>query len=121
MTSMNKRDRSNEDDAHNLLPPSLEKILPALYATEKIKAEEKIVHAKFFAPNTFWTWFVLEGQWNDDHEDFTFFGLVHGFEKEYSYFSLNALESVGVKNPISAIERDLYFTPTLLSICRLNK
>ena len=110
---MNEHDRSNEDDAYNLLPPSLEKILPKRYATEKIPTNKKIVYAKFFAPNTCWTWFVLEGEWNEDNEDYIFFGLVHGFEKEYGYFSLNDLESV--KNPLCRIERDLYFTPAPLS------
>jgi len=113
---MNEHDRSNEDDAYNLLPPSLEKILPKRYATEKIPTNKKIVYAKFFAPNTCWTWFVLEGEWNEDNEDYIFFGLVHGFEKEYGYFSLNELESIGVTSPeLCRIERDLYFTPAPLS------
>ena len=121
MSTMNERDRSDEDDAYNLLPLSLEKILPALYATEDIVEEEKIVYAKFFAPNTSWTWFVLEGDWSTDHEDFMFFGLVHGFEREYGYFSLSDLESVATTNPLCRIERDLYFVPTLLSNCIGNK
>ena len=113
---MNEIDRSNEDDAYNLLPESLEKVLPAIKATEKIPAKKKIIYAKFFAPNTCWTWFVLEGSWNENHEDFIFFGLVHGLEKEYGYFSLNELESVGVSEPlVLRIERDLYFLPTLLT------
>ena len=113
---MNERDRSNEDDAYNLLPPSLEKTLPKRYATEKIPASKKIVFAKFFLPFIWWTWFVLEGAWNEDNEDYIFFGLVHGFEKEYGYFSLNELESIGVTSPeLCRIERDLYFTPAPLS------
>ena len=116
MNERDQRDNSNEDDAYNLLPESLEKTLPALYATEKTSNEKKIIYAKFFAPNTCWTWFVLEGSWSEDHEDYIFFGLVDGFEKEYGYFSLNELESVGVSDSLCLrIERDLYFTPTLLS------
>ena len=113
----NKHDRSNEGDAYNLLPPSLEKILPPLYATEKNPVNKKTVYAKFFAPNTCWTWFVLEGS-RQENGDFIFFGLVHGFEKEYGYFSLNELESIGNSSPLLCyIERDLYFTPALLSNC----
>ena len=116
MTTINKRDRSNEDDAYNLLPPSLEKILPKLYVTEKIPTNKKIVYAKFFLPFIWWTWFVLEGSWNEDKEDFKFFGLIHGIEKELGYFSLNELENIGVSNPsLCRIERDLYFTPIPLS------
>lgn len=115
MSVMSEHDHSDESDACNLLPPSLEKILPKLYATEKTPVNKKIVYAKFFAPNSRWTWFVLEGEWSTEHEDFIFFGLVHGFEKEYGYFSLNELKSV--TNPFHRIERDLYFEPTELSNC----
>ena len=114
-TMIDDIDRNNEDDAYNLLPPSLEKILPKLYATEKKSPKNKIVYAKFFATMAYWTWFVLEGSWDEDHEDFIFFGLVHGHEKEYGYFSLKELESVGESNPLYRVERDLYFTPTPLS------
>jgi hypothetical protein len=115
MTASDKHNQSSEDDAHNLLPPSLEAALPRLYATEKIAEKKKIVYAKFFAPNTFWTWFVLEGEWSPNHTDFIFFGLVHGFEKEYSYFSLNELKSI--TNPLFQIERDLYFNSAPLPDC----
>jgi hypothetical protein len=111
---MNKRDRSDENDPYNLLPPSLETKLPPLYATENTKGEEKIVYAKFFAPNTIWTWYVMEGEWSTNHEDFMFFGMVQGFEQEYGYFSLSELESVVDANPLYKIERDLYFQPTPL-------
>ena len=118
MSEIYERDRSNEDDAYNLLPLSLEKSLPALYATENTPKEKKIVYAKFFTPNSNWTWFVLEGSWTENNEDFTFFGLVHGFEKEFGYFSLDELLSVGKDNPLIRIERDLYFKPTLLTKCK---
>ena len=114
--AMIERDRSNEDDVYNLLPASLEKTLPPLYETEKATEKKKFVYAKFFTPYTFWTWFVLEGSRQEDG-DFLFFGLVDGLEKEYGYFSLNELESVGISNPLHCIERDLYFTPTSLSNC----
>jgi hypothetical protein len=114
---MNNHDHSDENDAYNLLPPSLETILPPLYATEKIAEDEKIVYAKFFVINTRWTWFVLEGEWDADHENFTFFGLVHGLEKEYGYFTLNELESLADDNLLYSVERDLYFDPTPLNEC----
>ena len=114
MAAMIERDRGNENDAYNLLPTSLEKTLPPIHATEKTTEKKKIVYAKFFTPYTCWTWFVLEGSRQEDG-DFLFFGLVHGLEKEYGYFSLNELESVGISNPHHRIERDLHFTPTLLS------
>jgi hypothetical protein len=113
-----KHDSGDENDPYNLLPPSLEKILPLLYATEKVAKEKKIAYAKYFAPYTSWRWFVLEGQWNPDHNDFIFFGLAYGFEKEYGYFSLIELKSV--THPLHRIERDLYFKPALLPDCVKN-
>lgn len=92
-----------------LLTKELRAKLPKLYETEKIPVEEKTAIVKFFQPWGSWTWYAVEGQ--EKNGDFTFFGLVHGFEKEWGYFSLKELESVtgpwGLK-----IERDLYFKPT---------
>lgn len=89
-----------------LLTKELRAKLPKLYQTEKIPVEEKMAIVKFFQPWGSWTWYATEF----DGEDL-FFGLVHGFEKEWGYFSLKELESVtgpyGLK-----IERDLYFEPT---------
>lgn len=99
-----------------LLTQELRKKLPALRSTEQ--EEDPKVVCKFFTPWSNWTWFVLEGEpdldENGQEEDFRFFGLVHGLEKEFGYFSLNELQ--GVKGPFGlGIERDLYWTPAPLS------
>ena len=74
-----KNQRSELHDAHNLLPLELRSTIPPLYAQEEIK--DPIVYAKFFTPDSSWTWYVTEGQ--PDGEDFRFFGYVIGFEKEW--------------------------------------
>ncbi|GAI79628.1 unnamed protein product, partial [marine sediment metagenome] len=61
---------------------------------------------KFFHPLSSWTWFVVEGDKQEDG-DWLFFGLVDGFEKELGYFTLKQLEEVEVKG--LKIERDMYF------------
>lgn len=67
---------------------------------------------KYFTPDAGWTWFVTEGE--EDEERFLFFGYVIGFEREWGYFSLNELQSV--RGPLGlAVERDLYFKPKPLS------
>ena len=89
-----------------LLTAELRAVLPPLYAQEKTK--DPIVHCKFFTPDSNWTWYVTEGQAEDD--DFLFFGFVCGFEDEWGYFLLSELESA--RGPLNLpIERDLYFTP----------
>lgn len=87
-----------------LLTEELRATLPPLYGQEGNK--NPIVHAKFFTPDSNWTWFVTEG--GQEEEEFIFFGYVIGFEKEWGYFALSELESV--RGPLGlAIERDLYF------------
>lgn len=89
-----------------LLPDELRRSLPPLYSQEK--TENPTVHAKFFTPDSSWTWFVTEGQPED--EDFLFFGYVVGLEEEWGYFVLSELASA--RGPLGLpIERDLYFRP----------
>jgi len=60
--------------------------------------------AKFFDPTGSWTWYATE--YNPTNK--TFFGLVHGLEKEWGYFSLDELESVKGLFGLG-IERDIHF------------
>ncbi len=96
--------------AYNLLPQELRENLPRLYATEN--EPDPVVQAKFFTPDSSWTWYITEF----DGED-TLFGLVDGHFVEFGYVSLQELRSV--RGPLGLpIERDLYFEPCPLSIVR---
>lgn len=95
-------------EAHNLMPESLRLQVPALYSSEK--TPDPLVWAKYFTPDSSWTWYVTEF----DPEDKLCFGWVLGFEKELGYFSLSELEEV--RGPMGLrIERDLSFKPQPLS------
>lgn len=99
-----------EDHRIKLLTKELRAGLPPLYAQENVK--DPIVHAKFFTPDSSWTWYVTEGQ--ADGDDFRFFGFVCGLEDEWGYFVLSELEAV--RGPLGLfIERDLYFQPAPFS------
>ena len=87
-----------------LLTAELRSQLPPLYSQEHNK--DPTVHAKFFCPWSNWTWFVTEGEAED--EDFRFFGYVVGFEEEWGYFVLSELAAVRGPGGLT-IERDLYF------------
>jgi hypothetical protein len=93
-----------------LLPDELRAQLPRLYAQENEK--DKMVYIKFFSPYSNWTWYVTEGETEED--DFIFFGLVFGFEREWGYFALNELQSTKVLG-VPAVERDLHFQPKRIS------
>jgi hypothetical protein len=77
-----------------------------LYSHEKDKPENVKVLVKFFFPAGNWTWYVTEGE-PQNNGDWLFFGFVRGFENELGYFTLSELEEVTVGG--LAIERDLYF------------
>ena len=95
-----------------LLTEELRKALPKL--REQEGSDAPIVYAKFFFPASGWTWFVTEGEAQDD--DFLFYGHVIGFDSEWGYFTLRELEEVEVVG--LRIERDLYFETTPFSRIR---
>jgi len=99
-----------------LLTKELQSKIPALYSTEETPTEEKIIICKFFSLKGSWTWYVVEGERQEDG-DFLFFGLVDGLEREWGYFTLRELESVRFHG-IPGIERDLYFDAVKVSECR---
>lgn len=90
-----------------LLTNDIKRSLPALYSTENIPANMKTILAKFFNPVGAGTWYVVEGDEQEDG-DWVFFGLVDLLEKEWGYFTLSELESVDVGLGLG-IERDIHF------------
>jgi len=94
-----------------LLTPALRASLPPLYGQEG--TPDPIVYARFFTPDSSWTWLATEF----DPEEGRFFGLVDGFEAELGYFLLEELETSRGPRGLS-IERDLHFTPAPLSTLR---
>lgn len=104
-----------------LMTKDIEKKLPALYHFEST-GTEAVALVKYFDPSGSWTWYVAEGQKQEDG-DWLFWGAVDGFEFEYGYFRLSELEHAkdgctGLQS--LPIERDLYFTPMPLSELRLK-
>ena len=73
-----------------LLTKELRATLPPLYGQEGNK--NPIVYAKFFTPDSDWTWFITEGGAEED--DFIFFCYLIDFEEEWGYSALSELESV---------------------------
>ena len=85
-----------------LLTKEIEERFKKIGSQENIKDPQIVV--KFFDPTGSWTWYATEY----DQDTKTFFGLVHGHEKELGYFSLEELESVKGAFGLG-IERDRYF------------
>ena len=94
-----------------LLTKEIRRKLPPL-GSQDSKGGKAEAWAKFFTPDSSWTWYATEGQ--EEGDDFLFFGLVEGHFKELGYFSLAELSSV--RGPMGlAIERDLHWTPKTLA------
>ena len=93
-----------------LMTKEIREKLPPLYGQDGLGGKA-VVHAKWFTPDSGWTWLATEG--SPEGDDFIFFGLVIGLEKELGYFSLSELEEA--RGPLGLpIERDLYWTPKTL-------
>lgn len=99
-----------------LMTKELARKLPRLYSTDMFTDEGErnddiILVAKFFTPDSQWTWYVIEGEQRGD--DWLFFGYIVGLERELGYFTLSELESV--RGPLGLkIERDRYWKPITL-------
>ena len=92
-----------------LLTQAIRFKLPPLGSTDRLPHDQIVVQAKFFTPDSSWSWYAVEFDGVD-----AFFGLVVGLEIEAGYFLLSELESV--RGPLGLpIERDLWFKPTPLS------
>lgn len=89
-----------------LMTKELIESLPPLYSTDDVPLLEKEAVIKFFTPDASWTWYVVEGQQEEDNV--VFFGYVEGLEHEWGYFDLKQLEVV--RGPLNLpVERDIYF------------
>ena len=111
----NKKTTGNKICGMKLLTQEIKKKLPKLGETSE--QADPVALVKFFDPTGSWSWFVVEGEEQEDG-DWLFYGLVHGFEKELGYFRLSELEhckdgQTGLK--ALPIERELYFQPTPVS------
>ncbi|WP_434579827.1 DUF2958 domain-containing protein [Sulfurimonas sp. NW15] len=93
----------------NLIPQTLLSDIPDLYATEDLK--DPLCYVKLFTPDSNWSWYIIEFSKADRD---TCYGYVQGLESELGYFTLSELESLHGALGLG-VERDLYFTPTVLS------
>ena len=94
-----------------LLTQEIRRKLPPLRGQDG-RGGKAIAWVKFFTPDSSWTWLATEG--SPEGDDFLFFGLVDGHEKELGYFSLAELQRV--RGPLGLpVERDLYWRPKTLA------
>ena len=92
-----------------LLTKEIIKRLPALYSTENTPLPEKVVQVKFFNPVGAQTWWIFEGEEQDDGA-WMLFGMADlGMGcQELGYISLDELTALRLPFGLG-IERDLHF------------
>ena len=96
-----------------MLTKAIENKLPKLGTYESTQTKDVPITVKFFTPWSNWTWFVTEGEKQEDGS-WLMFGMVHGFEKELGYFNLSELEAIRGPGGLR-IERDRYYEGHTLS------
>lgn len=100
----------DEDNASNLLPDSVLRQVPKLYATEKTgQIGDKVAYARYFFPMGAYTAYLLE---YDPKERLGFGAVTMGYGWELGYMSFDEMREINVMG--LGIERDLYFTPKRL-------
>jgi hypothetical protein len=72
-----------------LIDKQLREVLPKLYEQENLSS--KTFYARFYLDD--WEWFVMEYSPLQN----LCFGLIDGIENGYGYFTIDELESLGVK------------------------
>lgn len=100
-----------------LMTQEIEKQLPALYSQEEVA--DPICQLKYFTPDSSFSWFILEGQKQEDG-DWLFFSKVFSHlcpEGELGYVLLSQLEEIRGSLGLP-VERDLYHSPKKLSLCK---
>jgi hypothetical protein len=90
-----------------ILTKEIEKKLPKLYSQDGKDPKEVKIIAKIFTPDSHLTFFITEGE-KQDNGDYLFFGLTESFEKELGYFTLRQLEGIRGKLGLP-VERDRWF------------
>ena len=80
---------------------------------ENYKDDDPII-TKFFNPAGAGTWFVMEGEQQEDG-DWYFYGVADILNREWGYFSLSELEAFKGSFGLG-IERDMYFKGQYLDI-----
>ena len=100
-----------------LLTQAIMAKLPPLYSQENV--DDPVVHIKYFTPDSGWTWFILEGDEQEDGDYLFFCKVISPIcpEGELGYVTLEQLKEV--RGPMGLkIERDLYFKTKPLSECK---
>ena len=91
---------------NQLMNATVEASLPPLYSQEE-RGDAALAQVKYFCLTSDWRWYASEY----NPEEKLFFGLVHGFEAELGYFSLEEFEALNAASGLPVIERDLYWKP----------
>jgi hypothetical protein len=97
-----------------LLTKEIERKIKPIGTFENTAPQNIPITVKFFTPDSGWTWYVTEGE-KRDNDDWLFFGLVDGTEKELGYFLLSDLTDVRGSLGLP-IERDRGFNAMLSEV-----
>lgn len=105
-----KAGKIEQRQAYDLVPKSIQKQIPKLYATDDELLGDRTAYARYFHPMSAYTAYLLE---YDPKEKLGFGLTTMGHEWELGYMSIEEMQSVKVMG--LGIERDIHFQPKTLS------
>lgn len=103
----------NRDLRDHPFYPSADETIPALYATEDVPLDQKLVFAHYYVRGGTGDWFVMELDRSDSTQALAF-GWGEITNGELGYFDLIALESLRIERPGASpviVVRDTDWTP----------
>jgi len=100
-----------------LITEEIQKILPKLNSQEEVK--DPVCHLKYFTPDSSWTWYIIEGEKQEDGDWLFFAKVVSDLcpEGELGYVTLYELKTVR-GNLGLPVERDLFWKSKPISQCK---
>lgn len=101
--------RIEQQQAYDLVPKSIRKQIPQLYATDEELIGDRTAYARYFHPMSSYTAYLLE---YDPKEKLGFGLTTMGYEWELGYMSIEEMQSIKVRG--LGIERDIHFQPAPL-------
>lgn len=110
MITMNETQRARR--GHDFLPPADELAeIPALYETDGIPAEAKLIPLHYFAASG--DWWIAEIGMEDGHPVAYGYARLASYPEgaEWGYADLAELEEVNAHHGLVIVERDLHWQP----------
>ena len=100
-----------------LITKEIAQKLPPLYSQDEVA--DPVCHLKFFTPDANWTWYISEGEQQEDGDWVFFAKVVTPIVPDGELGTVTLSELKTVRGALGLpVERDLWWEPKPLSECK---